>query len=410
MPVADAAPMDPQRAPARRSACGAGGWIWLHWAAGYVGPADAPGSRLRTELARGVGGWSDARVARDLVQPPKAVSGDMVAAVSPSFAAPGVAPAVHEQAMRRLAEVTGLVPVEYPTTREVGASPQDRAADLNAAFADPQIRAILATIGGEDQITVVPHLDADLVRADPKPFLGYSDNTNVLSWLWTQGVTGFYGGSTQIHLGPGPAVDSCHQAALRAALTTGDRLEITDPGESEDIGKDWADPAALTEYGDREPTEPWTWAGPARAVTGRTWGGCIEVIQWILTAGRFPTDPAVLDGGVLLLETSEEIIPAQEFGWILRSLGERGLLTAADAVVVARPPASSFEKKPSITERAAHRAEQRDVAIDLVHRYNPDAVVCVGPPFGHTRPQWILPYGGPITIDGAQQEIWADYR
>lgn len=50
------------------------------------------------------------------------------------------------------------------------------------------------------------------------------------------------------------------------------------------------------------------WAGPARQVTGRTWGGCAEVVQWILTAGRFPADPAALDGAVLLLETSEELI------------------------------------------------------------------------------------------------------
>jgi len=245
---------------------------------------------------------------------------------------------------------------------------------------------------------------------DPKPFVGYSDNTNILSWLWTQGVVGFYGGSTQVQLGPGPDVDPCHRVALRAALTTGERLEVTDPGESEDIGNDWAHPAALTEYGDREPTEPWTWAGPARTVSGHTWGGCIEIIQWILTAGRFPTDPAVLDGGVLILEASEEIIPAQEFGWILRSLGERGLLTAADAVLVARPPASSFDKHPSAQKRAVHRAEQRDVAIDVVSRYNPDAVVCVGVPFGHTRPQWILPYGGDVTVDGTEQRIWADYR
>jgi muramoyltetrapeptide carboxypeptidase LdcA involved in peptidoglycan recycling len=349
-------------------------------------------------------------MAPDLVHPPKARPGDKVAVVSPSFAAPGVAPAVHEQAMRRLTEVTGLVPVEYPTTRRAGADPQDRAADLNAAFADPEIRAVLATIGGEDQITVVPHLNPELVRADPKPFCGYSDNTNLLSWLWTHGVAGFYGGSTQVHLGPGPAVDPCHRVALRAALLTGERLEVTDPGESEDIGKDWADPAALTEYGDRETTEPWTWAGPSATVAGRTWGGCIEVVQWILTAGRFPADPAVLDGEVLILESSEEIIPPREFGWILRSLGERGLLAAVGAVLVARPPASSFDKQPSAPGRAAHRAEQCDAAIEVVVRYNPDAVVCVGVPFGHTRPQWLLPYGGEVTIDGAERKIWADYR
>lgn len=345
----------------------------------------------------------------DLIHPPKARPGDKVAVLSPSFAAAGVAPAVHEQAMRRLTEITGLVPVEFPTTRRVGASPQDRAADLNAAFADPQIRAVLATIGGEDQIQVIPHLHPELVRADPKPFCGYSDNTNLLSWLWTNGVAGFYGGSTQVQLGPGPAVDPCHRASLLAALLNGERLEVIDPGESEDSGKDWADPAALTEYGEREPTEPWTWAGPAASVTGRTWGGCIEVLQWILTVGRFPDDPAVLDGAALILETSEELIAAREFGWILRSLGERGLLTAAAAVLVARPPASSFGQQPSATERAAHRAEQRDVAIDVVQRYNRDAVICVGVPFGHTRPQWLLPYGGEVTVDGAEHKVWADY-
>ncbi|MCU1596231.1 MAG: mccF, partial [Frankiales bacterium] len=264
----------------------------------------------------------------DLVHPPKASPGDKVAVLSPAFAAPGVAPEVHEQAMRRLADLTGLVPVEYPTTRRVDASAEDRAADLNAAFADPEIRAVLATIGGEDQITVVPHLDPALVRADPKPFLGYSDNTNVLNWLWGQGVAGFYGGSTQVQLGPGPAVDEIHLASLRAALLTGEQLELTEPGESEDFGKDWKDPAALTDYGDREPTDPWSWSGPERSVTGRTWGGCIEVVQWVLAAGRFPTDPAVLEGGILLLESSEELIPAREFGWIVRCLGERGLLSA----------------------------------------------------------------------------------
>lgn len=345
----------------------------------------------------------------ELISPRKARAGDKVAVVSPSFAAPAVAPAVHEQALERLRAVTGLVPVEFPTTRRIGASPRERADDLNAAFADPEIRAVLATIGGEDQITVVPHLDPSLIAKDPKPFLGYSDNTNLLNWLWTNGVAGYYGGSTQVQLGPGPRVDPIHEASLRAALLTGERLELTEPGESEDIGHDWNDPRALTEFGEREPTEPWSWSGPRRSVTGRTWGGCIEVVQWILTAGRFPADAAVLDGGVLILESSEELIPAREFGWILRSLGERGVLEAVDAVVVARPPTSDFSRRPSVAERRAKRAEQRDVALEVTHAYNPEAVVVVGPPFGHTRPQWIVPYGGFMTVDGADRRLFADY-
>ena len=345
----------------------------------------------------------------ELTSPSKARAGDKVAVLSPSFAAPAVAPAVHEQALQRLQAVTGLVPVEFPTTRKLGATARERADDLNAAFADPEIRAVLATIGGADQITVIPHLDAELIARDPKPFLGYSDNTNLLNWLWTNGVAGYYGGSTQIHLGPGPHIDPVHEESLQAALVTGDRLELTEPGESEDIGHDWNDPRALTEFGDREPTEPWAWSGPSRSVTGRTWGGCIEVVQWILTAGRFPADPSVLDGGVLLLESSEELIPAREFGWITRSLGERGILSAVDAVVVARPPTSDFVTRPSAEERREKRDEQRDVVTKVVHAYNPEAVVVVGPPFGHTRPQWIVPYGGFITVDGVNRRVYADY-
>lgn len=346
----------------------------------------------------------------DLIAPPKAVPGDRVAVVSPSFAAPGFAPAVHEQAMARLTELTGLVPVEYPTTRQLDASPEARAADLNAAFGDPSIRAVLASVGGEDQITVIPHLDASLVRADPKPFLGYSDNSNLLNWLWTNGVAAFHGGSTQVHLGPGPSVEEIHVRSLRAALLTGERLEITEPEDSEDFGQEWTSPEALTSNGEREPTEPWTWAGPSRSVTGRTWGGCIEVMQWFLTAGRFPADPSVVDGGVLLVESSEEVIPAREYAWILRSLGERGILSAVDAVVASRPPAHSREHPRPVEERRAHRAEQREMVVETVQRYNPDAVIVTGVSFGHTRPHWILPYGGFITVDGAERRLWADYR
>ena len=77
------------------------------------------------------------------------------------------------------------------------------------------------------------------------------------------------------------------------------------------------------------------------------------------------------------------------------------MLGAVKRVLVARPPASNFDVLPTQAERAEHRAQQRDAAIEVVARYNPDAVVCVGVPFGHTRPQWIVPHGGEVTLDGA---------
>ena len=90
------------------------------------------------------------RMSPDLLHPPKAHRGDRIAVLSLSFAAAGAFPAVHEQAMRRLIEVTGLVPVEYPTTRMLGASPQARAPDINDALptrrSAPSSRSSAATI------------------------------------------------------------------------------------------------------------------------------------------------------------------------------------------------------------------------------------------------------------------------
>jgi muramoyltetrapeptide carboxypeptidase LdcA involved in peptidoglycan recycling len=340
---------------------------------------------------------------------PKLSAGDRVAILSPSFAAPAIGPAVHEQAMKRLVDATGLVPVEYPTTRKVGASARERAADLNSAFGDPVIRAILATTGGDDQVTVIPHVDADLARANPKPFLGYSDNTSLLNWLWNLGIPGYYGGSTQVHLGAGPGTDDIHLRSLRAALFSDDELQLTEPGESEDFGPDWRTPASLVEFGAREPTTPWVWAGPQRTVTGITWGGCIEVIEQIAMADRIPSIEA-LEGAILLLESSEEVPPALWVQRWVRSLGERGVLSAVAGVLVARPPASLRETSTTAAEREQYRDAQRDAIISQVSRYNPDAVVCVGVPFGHTRPQWIVPYGGRMTLDGRSRTVTADYR
>jgi muramoyltetrapeptide carboxypeptidase LdcA involved in peptidoglycan recycling len=349
-------------------------------------------------------------VAKSFSSVPKARPGDRVAVLSPAFAAPAVSPILHEQAMRRLTEATGLVPVEYPTTRQLGASAQARAADVTEAFADPSIRGVLATIGGDDQVTVVPHIDATVLAANPKPFLGYSDNTNLHNLLWSLGVPSFYGGSTQVHLGPGPHLDDIHLRSLRAALLEGGTLELTEPGESEDFGHPRDDPRALTEFGDREATEPWTWAGPDKTVSGYSWGGCIEVIDQIAVADRMPA-VADLEGAILLLETSEETPSADEVKRWVRALGERGVLESIAGVLVARPPVSQLHAPvPSAIERSDLRAAQRDIVIEQIGRYNSEAVVCIGVPFGHTRPQWIIPHGGTITLDGATRTVVADYE
>lgn len=159
--------------------------------------------------------------------PAKPRPGDRIAVVSASSGLPGLFPQPYELGLSRLREDFGLRPVEYPTTRKMGSSPEARAADLHAAFADPEIKAVIASIGGDDQITVLPHLDPALLRANPKPFFGYSDNTNLLLFLRDLGIVGYHGGSVMVELGRPGAMHPLTERSLRAALFTSGEYELT---------------------------------------------------------------------------------------------------------------------------------------------------------------------------------------
>jgi muramoyltetrapeptide carboxypeptidase LdcA involved in peptidoglycan recycling len=341
--------------------------------------------------------------------PPKLKAGDRVAIVSPSWAGPGVYPATHELALRRIREEFGLEPVEFPTTREPGATAAARAADLMAAYADPSIRAVFATIGGDDQITVLPHLDPAPFRADPKPFLGYSDNTNLLNWLWTHGVAGYHGGSTMVHLARGGGIDPEHAESLRAALfTTGD-LEIRPVERFTDEELGWDDPASLTRSSPTVPSPGWVWHQPDRVVSGPAWGGNLEILHWNLAANRWIRPVGDYAGSVLLLETSEEMPPAGEVFRMLRNAGERGLLEQFPAVLVATAKASHRGNRPPQEDRARYRDDQRAAVLRALAAYNPAAMAVFGVDFGHTAPQWILPFGGRITVDGPARRVVAHF-
>ncbi len=326
--------------------------------------------------------------------------------VSPSWCAPEHFPAIHEQALGRIRDL-GLEPVEFAFTRVQG-SPRQRAEDLMLAFEDDSIGAVMATIGGDDQITVLRHLDPARMLAHPKRFVGYSDNTNLSNWLWFHGIGGVYGGSTAVHLGPGPGVDPLHLASLRAALFGGD-LTLATPARTRDYGLDWASPPALVDSAPDQPASPWEWSGPARAVTGPVWGGCIEIVEWTLAVGRWMHPVAAYDGCVLALEASEDMPPAQECFAMLRNLGERGILGVAAALLWGRPPVSSREDPRPEAEAAGLRAERRAAVLRAVADYNPELVVVLDVDFGHTSPQLLLPYGGGVTVDGEHRLITAHF-
>ena len=68
-----------------------------------------------------------------------------------------------------------------------------RVAEFNAMLADPDVRGILLARGGYGLMRILPRLDADALRRDPKPIIGFSDGTALLAWAYANGVRGVHG-------------------------------------------------------------------------------------------------------------------------------------------------------------------------------------------------------------------------
>ncbi len=120
-------------------------------------------------------------------------------------------------------------------------SVRDRVRDVHEAFADPAIDAILCTRGGWGSAELLPHLDSVLIRANPKPFIGYSDHTSLHVWLHNEAkLVTFYGPMAAADFSREDGFDqaswshSLHRADAWE-LGSADGLRILRPGRAEGV-------------------------------------------------------------------------------------------------------------------------------------------------------------------------------
>lgn len=151
------------------------------------------------------------------ITPPRIARGQTVAVVAP---AGPISLARLSRGLSILGEAFALRVADSvtapraPQTPSYLAAPDEvRAAELNAALADPDVRGIILARGGYGVMRILPRLDPALLARDPKPIVGFSDATALLGWAHRAGVRGIHGPMVG-QLGELPAAEAAHLIAL----------------------------------------------------------------------------------------------------------------------------------------------------------------------------------------------------
>lgn len=131
---------------------------------------------------------------QDILKPPALRRGDTIGVVSP---ASNVKREEVEAGIARLQELGYRVVVgDNVFARELyfAGSPELRAHDLRTMFERQDVRAIVAARGGYGSNYLLPLIDLDVIRRNPKPLIGYSDLTSLLTWIFDEtGLVTFHG-------------------------------------------------------------------------------------------------------------------------------------------------------------------------------------------------------------------------
>lgn len=177
---------------------------------------------------------------------PKLKKGDTIAVFSPSSPATATVPARYARGKAYL-EGRGYRVMEGSLTGKRdfyrSGSVAERAREFNELVRNPEVRCIMAAIGGMNSNSLLPYLDYEALRKDPKIIVGYSDVTALLLGIYAQtGLTTYYGPAVVASFGEFPPfVDEtcryfedivCGEAQLPHTLPT--------PEEWTDEFIDWA--------------------------------------------------------------------------------------------------------------------------------------------------------------------------
>ena len=336
-----------------------------------------------------------------MVKPKRLKKGDTVAIVSLSNGLAGEKIFKHryEVGKRRLEEF-GLKVVTMPNAlksfKYIYEHPEARAKDLMDAFKDENIKAIICNIGGADTVRLLPYIDYDVIKKNPKIFMGYSDTTVNHFMMYKAGLESFYGPVIMCEFAENVNMHEYTKKYINEVLFENKaNIEIVSSDKWTSEFLDWSiESNDNIERKMNQEKHNYEILQGKGSVEGELLGGCLDVFPMIIGTEIWPKKEKWKDK-ILFLETSEENIPPTYVEYYLRNLVAQGIIDQVKGIIIGKPSNETYYEEYKEIYKKVIAGEAKRADLPILYNVN----------FGHNAPMCILPLGLKVRLDLDNKKI-----
>ena len=326
---------------------------------------------------------------KELRKPLKLCKGDTIAVVSPCHGWAGD-PKIrwkYQLGVKYLQEI-GLKVLHAPNALKgsvyLSENPKARAEDIMWAFENANVKAIIASVGGNDSIKIIPYIESYLINTYPKILIGYSDVMNLHILAYHCGLSSFYGCNLLSPLAEAQGWHPYSRKWFEKVLFSDSEIGMVEPSKEWTYEEmDYFNPLHRRTY---YPNNGYELVQGEGTVKGRLFGGHTGLKE-------LGNTPLALDAEdfrniILFLEDIPEFYTPPAIEDFLRWLDGIGALKEINGIILGKA-----------NENTAFTKQKKTVR-DVLSRLGLGKLpVIYGVNFGHSSPVCVLPYGAEAEIN-----------
>ncbi len=326
-----------------------------------------------------------------MIKPKKLQPGDTIATASPSWGCAGDDNIrwKYELGVKRLKEL-GLNVTAAPNSLKgaeyLDKHPEARAEDLMWAFENKSVNGIIANIGGNDSVRLLPYLDSKVIQANPKIFCGYSDIMTLHLYLNRRGLCTFYGDNLLTTVAEAEMWHPYSKYWFEKVFFDSSPIGVISPSSDWSYSEnDHIDPNYRKTYIKNPGYAKIQGEGCAR---GKLFGGHGGLIEFAADSGISLCASDFKDT-ILFFEDIPEFFTPEYIENFFDYLGKNGYLQLLSGVIIGKTHNCGDFEPYANTIRKVVSGKYGAVKLPIISGLN----------FGHTSPICVLPYGALAEID-----------